>query len=67
MPRRVNPLIHGVIKGNCMVSKLNSNSLDNEGCQTYVELRKLASDIIIWRTTLAVSGHLSLAWLTRNR
>ena len=44
-----------------------SDSLDNEGHQTYVELRKLASDIIIWRTTLAVSGHLSLAWLTRNR
>ena len=46
---------------------LFSDSLDNEGCQTYVELRKLASAMSIWRTTLAVSGHLSLAWLTRNR
>ena len=44
-----------------------SDSLDNEGHQTYVELRKLASAMSIWRTTLAVSGHLSLAWLTRNR
>ena len=44
-----------------------SDSLDNEGRQTYVELRKLASAMSIWRTTLAVSGHLSLAWLTRNR
>ncbi|RRF96006.1 MAG: hypothetical protein DUD39_15815, partial [Coriobacteriaceae bacterium] len=42
-----------------------SDSLDNEGHQTYVELRKLASAMSIWRTTLAVSGHLSLAWLTR--
>ena len=44
-----------------------SDSLDNEGRQTYVELRKLASAMSIWRTTLAVTGHLSLAWLTRNR
>ena len=44
-----------------------SDSQDNEGRQTYVELRRLASDIIIWRTTLAVSGHLSLTWLTPNR
>jgi hypothetical protein len=48
-------------------SIVQSDSLDNEGHQTYVELRKLASAMSIWRTTLAVSGHLSLAWLTRNR
>ena len=52
---------------NPLISILVSDSLDNEGHQTYVELRKLASAMSIWRTTLAVSGHLSLAWLTRNR
>ena len=44
-----------------IASFLVSDSLDNEGRQTYVELRKLASAMSIWRTTLAVSGHLSLA------
>lgn len=50
-----------------MPNNWESNSQEVGCCIGYVELRERASTISKWRTTLAISGHLSFACLTRKR